>query len=136
MPAKAPDLRRRDGSRGCPLATLIEYAAPLLVTGGMLVAWKGRRDAGEEERAAAAAGTLGMTPSRVLPVQPFAGSRDRHLHVYEKLRSTPPGYPRRVGMARKRRSGSESKDPNLLKVKACKGQGSVVRRRTISEWRK
>ncbi len=84
-----------------PLPTLIEYAAPLLVTGGMLVAWKGRRDAGEEERAAAAADTLGMTPSRVLPVWPFADSRDLHLHIYEKLRATPPGYPRRAGMARK-----------------------------------
>lgn len=88
-----------------PLATLVEYAAPLLVTGGKLVAWKGRRDAGEDERAAAAAETLGMTRSGVLPVRPFAGSRDRHLHIYEKLRPTPPGYPRRAGMARKRPLG-------------------------------
>ena len=119
-----------------PLATLIEYAAPLLVTGGMLVAWKGRRDAGEEERAAAAADTLGMTPSRVVPVQPFAGSRKRHLHVYEKLRSTPPGYPRRAGMARKRPLGGRVKTRTTCGERHAKEQGSVVRRRTTSEWRK
>jgi 16S rRNA (guanine527-N7)-methyltransferase len=88
-----------------PLATLVEYAAPLLATGGMLVAWKGRRDAGDEERADAAAETLGMTLSELRPVRPFAGSRDRHLHVYGKVGPTPAGYPRRVGMARKRPLG-------------------------------
>ena len=31
-----------------PLAVLVEYAAPLLRTGGVLVAWKGARDAAEE----------------------------------------------------------------------------------------
>ena len=32
------------------LAVLVEYAAPLLRTGGVLVAWKGARDAEEEAR--------------------------------------------------------------------------------------
>ena len=88
-----------------PLATLIEYAAPLLVVGGALVAWKGSRDPGEEGPAMAAGKALGMEPRGVSPVQPFAGRRDRHLHVYEKVAATPPGYPRRPGRARKQPLG-------------------------------
>ena len=38
-----------------PLAVLVEYAAPLLRSDGVLVAWKGARDAEEEAAGAAAA---------------------------------------------------------------------------------
>ena len=41
------------------LAVLAEYAAPLLRRDGVLVAWKGARDAEEEARGAAAAAALG-----------------------------------------------------------------------------
>ena len=85
-----------------PLNVLVEYAAPLLREGGALVAWKGRRDAAEEGDGAAAAAALGMELRDVRRVQPFAGARDRHLHLYLKVRPTPNGYPRRPGMARKR----------------------------------
>jgi 16S rRNA (guanine527-N7)-methyltransferase len=88
-----------------PLATLVEYAAPLLRPGGVLVAWKGARDGAEEEAAARAAATLGMTAREVLRTEPFAGARNHHLHVFEKVGPTPPGYPRRPGMARKRPLG-------------------------------
>jgi 16S rRNA (guanine527-N7)-methyltransferase len=88
-----------------PLATLVEYAAPLLRPGGLLVAWKGRRDDGEESRAAVAAETLGMRPAGVTGTRPFPGSRSRHLHCYEKVAPTPAGFPRRPGMARKRPLG-------------------------------
>jgi 16S rRNA (guanine527-N7)-methyltransferase len=87
------------------LATLVEYAAPLLRVGGQLVAWKGRRDSDEERRGEAAASLLGMRPLGVRWVGPYAGSRHRHLHVYEKLTPCPAGYPRRVGMAKKRPLG-------------------------------
>lgn len=87
------------------LATLAEYAAPLLRVGGLLVAWKGRRNPDEERRGAEAAALLGLRPTGVEKVQPFAGSRDRHLHRYEKIAPCPPGYPRRPGMARKRPLG-------------------------------
>ena len=43
-----------------PLALLAEYAAPLLREGGVLVAWKGARDAAEEAAGAAAAAKLSM----------------------------------------------------------------------------
>ena len=85
-----------------PLAVLVEYAAPLLSDNGVLVAWKGRRDADEERAGDAAAAQLGLAALPVLAVEPYAGSRNRHLHVYRKVGPTPPGFPRRPGMAAKR----------------------------------
>ena len=88
-----------------PLALLVEYAAPLLRDGGVFVAWKGARDEAEEAAGAAAAEQMGMAPAAVLPVQPYPASENRHLHVYRKVAPTPPGFPRRAGMARKRPLG-------------------------------
>jgi 16S rRNA (guanine527-N7)-methyltransferase len=88
-----------------PLAVLIEYAAPLLRTGGVLVAWKGARDPKEELAGQAAAGELAMAVEEVRRVVPFEGARGRHLHVVRKLAATPGGFPRRPGMARKRPLG-------------------------------
>lgn len=85
-----------------PTAILVEYAAPILRLGGSLVAWKGRRDPQEDEAGAVAADLVGLGVGAVHPVTPFAGARDRHLHVFEKIASTPNRYPRRPGMARKR----------------------------------
>ena len=85
-----------------PLAVLVEYAAPLLRDGGVLVAWKGARDASEEAAGAKAAEKVGMAMEEVVPVQPYPASENRHLHVYRKIAPTPPGFPRRAGMARKR----------------------------------
>ena len=85
-----------------PLAVLAEYAAPLLADGGALVAWKGRRDEGEERAGAAAAERLGMAPVQVVRVVPYAGARDHHLHVMRKVAPTPERFPRRAGQARKR----------------------------------
>lgn len=84
------------------LAVLAEYAAPLLRIGGCLVAWKGRRDAAEEVQGAAAASQLGLRTAEIVPVQPYSGSRDRHLHVMVKDSPTRPGFPRAPGRARKR----------------------------------
>ncbi|HEY1275117.1 MAG TPA: 16S rRNA (guanine(527)-N(7))-methyltransferase RsmG [Thermoleophilaceae bacterium] len=88
-----------------PLAVLAEYAAPLLVEGGVLAAWKGRRDASEEAAGAVAAERLGMEAEEVLRVTPFPGAEQRHLHVMRKVAPTPAGFPRRPGMARKRPLG-------------------------------
>lgn len=85
-----------------PLSVLAEYAAPLLRRGGSFVAWKGRRDPGEEDAGAVAAERLGLAPAGVLHVAPFAGARERHLHVFTKRAPTPPGFPRRPGRAAKR----------------------------------
>jgi 16S rRNA (guanine527-N7)-methyltransferase len=87
------------------LAVLVEYAAPLLREGGVLVAWKGARDADEEAAGAEAARQVGMAAEAVLSAQPFDASENRHLHVFRKISSTPPGFPRRPGMASKRPLG-------------------------------
>jgi 16S rRNA (guanine527-N7)-methyltransferase len=85
-----------------PLALLVEYAAPLLREDGVLVAWKGARDAAEEAAGAVAAETAGMAVKEVVPVQPYPASKNRHLHVFRKVAPTPPQFPRRAGVARKR----------------------------------
>jgi 16S rRNA (guanine527-N7)-methyltransferase len=87
------------------LATLLEYAAPLLQPGGKLVAWKGRRDPDEERQGSAAAEILGMRQLSVDWVGAYAGSRNRHIYSYEKAAPSPPRFPRRSGMARKRPLG-------------------------------
>jgi 16S rRNA (guanine527-N7)-methyltransferase len=87
------------------LSTLLEYAAPLLSRGGMLVAWKGRRDPQEELQAKSAAALLGMSGGSVEWVGAYAGSRNRHIHTYGKVAPTPAGFPRRAGMAKKRPLG-------------------------------
>jgi 16S rRNA (guanine527-N7)-methyltransferase len=87
------------------LSTLAELASPLLVKGGVLVAWKGKRDAEEERQLENAATMLAMQPEDVLSVGPFAGSEHRHLHVVRKFGDTPSDLPRRAGMAKKRPRG-------------------------------
>lgn len=88
-----------------PLPVVAEYAAPLLAQGGLLVAWRGKRDADAEVAAAAAARELGLTVCEVQPVHPYAGAKSRHLHVFSKDRPTPPTFPRRPGAASKRPLG-------------------------------
>lgn len=84
------------------LPVLVEYAAPLLMRDGALLAWKGRRDPGDERDAAAAAAATAMAPSEVLAVHPWPGAENLHLHLYLKVGLTPNRFPRRPGIARKR----------------------------------
>lgn len=88
------------------LATLAELASPLLVPDGVLIAWKGRRDPEEEAELERAAERLAMQPDEIRWVGPYAGSRNRHLHLVRKHGATPAGLPRRPGMAKKRPFGS------------------------------
>ena len=85
-----------------PLNVLAEYAAPLLVAGGQLVAYKGVRDTAEEADAEAAAAQLGLALAGVRRVDPFPGADHHHLYLYVKVGETPSKFPRRPGMARKR----------------------------------
>lgn len=114
VPRRAEEWAAGDGAEAydavavravAPLAVLVEYAAPLLVRGGALVAWKGARDQAEETAGAAAGGLLGLDRRALVRVAPFREARERHLHVYVKARATPAGFPRRPGMARKRPLG-------------------------------
>jgi 16S rRNA (guanine527-N7)-methyltransferase len=83
------------------LPVLLEYAAPILVDDGLLLAWKGRREPGESRDGAAAAEQLGMSEPAWRRVEPYAGV-ERHLVASRKVAPTPPGFPRRPGMATKR----------------------------------
>jgi 16S rRNA (guanine527-N7)-methyltransferase len=87
------------------LSTLAELASPLLREGGVLVAWKGRRDEEEEQQMERASASLAMTPETVLDVGHRAGSEHRHLHVLRKSAPTPPNLPRKSGLAKKRPRG-------------------------------
>lgn len=88
-----------------PLPVLLEYAAPLLRIGGSVVAWKGARDRLEQADGAAAARHLGLSEPHAIRVRPFDGAGERYLHLSSKVSATPPRYPRRTGMARKRPLG-------------------------------
>lgn len=106
----------RDGRGQMDLATaralaqlpvVIEYAAPLLRIGGVLVAWRGKRDDQADRAGAYAAERLGLERVELRPVQPFSGARHRHLDVMLKVRETPTEFPRRPGVAAKRPLGAE-----------------------------
>ena len=114
VPSRAEELAAAEGREAydavtaravASLAVLAEYAAPLLCDGGSLVAWKGARDEVEELAGRAAAAALGLEAEEPLRVEPFPAARDRHLHVFRKVAPTPPRFPRRAGMARKRPLG-------------------------------
>lgn len=87
------------------LSTLAELASPLLRDGGVLVAWKGKRDPDEEAQLDRASEQLAMRPEQILDVGDRAGSKHRHIHVIRKSGPTPPSIPRRPGMAKKRPRG-------------------------------
>jgi 16S rRNA (guanine527-N7)-methyltransferase len=87
------------------LPVILEYAAPLLVDGGHLVAWKGAVTESERASGRVAAEILGLEPLPVVAVTPFPGARDHTLHPFRKIAPTPARFPRRVGMASKRPLG-------------------------------
>jgi 16S rRNA (guanine527-N7)-methyltransferase len=84
---------------------VLEYAAPLLRLGGVLVDWRGHRRAEEESASVCAAEQLGMRLLEIRRTEPYKGARDHHLHVFEKVAETPSRFPRRAGVARKRPLG-------------------------------
>jgi 16S rRNA (guanine527-N7)-methyltransferase len=91
-----------------PLDVVAEYAAPLLRMGGTLVAWRGQRDPAAEASAAHAAEQLGLQAADVLHVRPYEGVKNRHLHPFLKVSDTPPRFPRRPGVARRRPLGART----------------------------
>ena len=88
------------------LPVLCEYAAPLLVEAGALVAWKGAAPADEVAAGAAAAEALGLEAREVRAVKPYEGAERQALHVFRKIAPTPQRFPRRPGMAVKRPLGA------------------------------
>ena len=76
-----------------PLAELAELTLPLVARGGALVAWKRQPLDAELALAVAAIERMGGGPAGVVPVS-VAGLEDHVLVVIEKVRPSPPGYPR------------------------------------------
>jgi 16S rRNA (guanine527-N7)-methyltransferase len=88
-----------------PLDVVAEYAAPLLVLGGALVAWRGARDPATEADGLRAAEVLGLSVEAPIHVNPYKGAENRYLHVMVKVAETSSRFPRRDGVARKRPLG-------------------------------
>jgi 16S rRNA (guanine527-N7)-methyltransferase len=89
------------------LPVVAEYAAPLLLLGGMLVAWRGQRDPEVELEAEEAAAELGLEVGEIIHVHPYRRAENRYLHLMSKVRETPSRFPRRAGMASKRPLGRQ-----------------------------
>ena len=83
------------------LPVVMELAAPLLTSGGVLVAWRGRRDSVSEAGAAAAGDALGLVHRGDVDAAPIPGV-SRYFSLWTKAVPTPDRYPRRPGMAAKR----------------------------------
>ena len=97
-----------------PLPVLLEYAAPLLEAGGLLVAWKGRREAAEEADGAAAAGA-GDERAEPVAVEPFRGPAIAHLYLSSKVSADAEPISPPAG------NGPQAADPSLdLKVMALR----------------
>jgi 16S rRNA (guanine527-N7)-methyltransferase len=85
-----------------PQPVVLEYAAPLLRPGGVVVDWRGRLDRASTRAAAQAAEELGLAALEARRAEPFPGAFDHWLYLYLKVRATPERFPRRPGVARKR----------------------------------
>ncbi len=85
-----------------------EYAAPLLRTGGSLVAWRGRRDPEAEAAASLAARELGLGEAEIHRVEPYPAAAHRHLYLMSKVSETPVRFPRRPGVASKHPLGGRT----------------------------
>lgn len=82
------------------LNTLLEYCAPLVKTGGRVIAYKG--DAEEEiAEAKHAAAVLGLELEHVKKYRLPQDMGARTLAVYKKIRPTPQRFPRGQGKERK-----------------------------------
>jgi 16S rRNA (guanine527-N7)-methyltransferase len=112
LAVRAEDAGRDAGHRGkyrlalaravAPLPVLLEYALPLLATGGTLAAPKGSAAAREMAAAENALRELGgeVIEAVALPVE--AGGPMPILVLVRKTAETPERYPRRAGIPRKR----------------------------------
>lgn len=84
------------------LPTLVEYLLPLVKVGGMILAQKGSSGAAETAQAERAITLLGGGQARVDSITLPDRDTPHYFVSVPKVRQTPPQYPRRVGLPRKR----------------------------------
>jgi 16S rRNA (guanine527-N7)-methyltransferase len=84
------------------LPVLVEYLLPLLKVGGSMLAQKGESGPAEAHAAGRAIQVLGGSLRLVQKLNLPGIGEDRYLVVVDKTAATPPGYPRRVGLAAKK----------------------------------
>ena len=84
-----------------PLNTLCEYCLPFVKVGGKFIAYKGDNDE-EIEEARNAVKTLGGEIDRIIDYSLPEDFGKRKLVVINKIKATPPLYPRGQGKERKR----------------------------------
>lgn len=89
------------------LPVLIEYSLPLLKAGGALIAQKGKKNEEEVMRGAAAAKVLGGEIEKIIKVEVPYVQGERHLVVVAKVQETPPDFPRRAGLPKRRPLGQD-----------------------------
>lgn len=89
------------------LPVVVEYCAPFIAEGGWVLAMKGRLEEDELVTGEKAAKKLGVELHKVTVVRllPELEQKQRQIVVFRKIRATPTGYPRRVGLAKKRPLG-------------------------------
>lgn len=84
------------------LPVLAEYLLPLVALGGKMLAQKGETAHAEAVAAEKAIRVLGGELQQIIPVLVPGIAEERYLVVVDKVASTPPGYPRRVGLPARR----------------------------------
>ena len=84
------------------LPVLAEYLLPLVSVGGGMLAQKGESGPAEAHSAEKAIHILGGRLQQLVPVLLPGVVEERYLVVVEKIKATPPGYPRRVGLPARR----------------------------------
>lgn len=91
------------------LPVVVEYCAPLMKTGGAIIAMKGHPSSEELDAGARAAEEVGAELETVRKVTfiPEMVQKERNLVVFRKTTATPREFPRRVGLARQRPLGGE-----------------------------
>jgi 16S rRNA (guanine527-N7)-methyltransferase len=92
------------------LSVVVEYCAPLVRPGGVILAMKARLSEEELSKGAAASHELGaeLREVRVVEHEDQLPHKERRLVVFEKVGRTPRNFPRRVGVAKKRPLGGSS----------------------------
>jgi 16S rRNA (guanine527-N7)-methyltransferase len=90
------------------LPVVLEYCAPLVWPGGVILAMKGRLSEEELSKGIVASQQLGAALREVREVEYSVRSieKERRLVVFDKVSTTHKRFPRRVGLAKKRPLGT------------------------------